>query len=124
MNQNTESNHSISETRNRIRWHVIFSIPAGLMGAFCLLGGILGVGVTAYYNVLYGPIADSGGEYEALDEIALSIRNILRINVYFGMGATGLMLSRLLYRRQLRGALIAGAIFISLCGLTVMLSNK
>jgi hypothetical protein len=107
-----------------MRWHMVLVVPVALLSSLALLGGLAGAALIGYYNVRYGPIADSGGEYEALDGIALSIKNILRINVLLALGTMGLMTARYLYQARRREALIAGAFVFVLGFLSAMISSR
>lgn len=63
---------------SNVRWHVVAGISCTLFGVFMTLMGLMQVGVMAYYNITRGPIEYSYGEYEALDQIALTWQNVLR----------------------------------------------
>ncbi|WP_417387113.1 hypothetical protein [Gimesia sp.] len=61
-----------------MRWHLIAGVVTSLFGLFLIAGGLMMLGSLVYYNLKYGPIEYSHGEYTALDSVALTWKNILR----------------------------------------------
>ncbi|MCA9019559.1 MAG: hypothetical protein KDA74_05425 [Planctomycetaceae bacterium] len=101
-----------------MRWHLIAGIVSSLFGLFLIAGGLMMLGSLVYYNLKYGPIEFSNGEYTALDNVALTWKNVLRgsSSLLTGMGIC--MAAVCWLKRKNRNGLILFFVSLAFSGIT------
>lgn len=99
-----------------MRWHFVGGIIATLFGILFFSGGVLMLGTTAYYNIRYGPIEFSNGEYEALDQVALTGKNLFRSSSYLLVGSGFFAAARYWFKKRNRIGLLFFGLSFALSG--------
>ncbi|QDU51231.1 hypothetical protein [Gimesia panareensis] len=101
-----------------MRWHFVGGIFATLFGLFYVAVGLLMLGTMAYYNIRYGPIEYSHGRHEALDQIALTPKNITNGISTLGVGIGMSAAAYCWFKQKKRDGTILFLLSLALAGIT------
>lgn len=100
-----------------MRWRLIPALILGLMGMIYLIGGLLMLSITVYFNCSYGPTVVSKVGTEFFEGITLNFRNLAMISAQLSVGCVTLYTSRVWWQKRYRLALILTAILWLCMGL-------